>query len=69
MAKVIAWTNKFSQETGFVKTISKKKGYFENTFEKEDARKFRSDKEANNALAQLTELGEDEKNDFTVVEL
>ncbi len=69
MAKVVAWTNKFSSETGFVKTISKKKGYFENTFVKEEARKFRSEKEAMNAVAQLKELGEDEKNDFTVVDL
>ncbi|MDO4460764.1 MAG: hypothetical protein Q4C42_11930 [Clostridia bacterium] len=69
MAKVITWTNKFSQETGYVKKISKAKGFFENTFVKEEARKFRSEKEAMNAVAQLTEIGEDKNNDFAVVEL
>lgn len=28
--KVLKWTNKYSGETGYVGTVSKKKGYFTN---------------------------------------
>lgn len=28
--KVLKWTNKYSGETGYVRTVSKKKGYFTN---------------------------------------
>lgn len=69
MAKVIRWTNNFSGETGFVKKISKAKGYFENTFVKEEARKFISDKQIATALVQLAELKEDENNTFSSEEL
>ncbi len=37
---VIKWTNKFSNETGFVKKINKKAGYFENTFDESEAKSF-----------------------------
>ena len=69
MAKVISWTNNFSGEKGYVKKISMAKGYFENTFVKEEARKFASDKQVQNALNQLTELKEDENNTFSAEEI
>ena len=62
----IRWTNKLSQESGYVKTISKAKGYFINTYDKAEARKFRSEKEAQNAFVTLTEMGEAENNYFTI---
>ena len=36
----IKWTNKFSGETGYVKRISKKGKYFENTFDIGEAKLF-----------------------------
>ena len=62
----IRWTNKFSQETGFVKTISKAKKCFMNTFDASEARVFKTEKDAQKAIATLTELGEAENNIFTV---
>ena len=62
----IRWTNKFSQETGFVKTVSKAKNCFMNTFDASEARVFKSEKDAEKAIAVLTEMGEAENNIFTV---
>ena len=63
---IIKWTNKYSQETGFVKTISKAKNCFMNTFDAAEARVFKSEKDAQKAIAALTEMGEAENNIFTV---
>lgn len=63
----IRWTNKFSQETGFVKTVSKAKNCFINTFDESEARVFKSEKDAQKAIATLTEMGEAENNVFDVV--
>ena len=63
---IIKWTNKYSQETGFVKTISKAKNCFMNTFDAAEARVFKTQKDADKAIAQLTEMGEAENNVFTV---
>ena len=38
--KAIQWTNKWSGEKGFVKCLNRKEGFFENTFNKEDAKLF-----------------------------
>ena len=64
----IRWTNKYSQESGFVKTVSKVKNCFINTYEKSEARVFRSVKEAQNAINALTEMGEAEDNIFVIEE-
>lgn len=64
----IRWTNKFSQETGFVKTVSKAKNCFMNTFDATEARIFKSEKEAQKAIAVLTEMGEAENNIFSIEE-
>ena len=64
--KKIKWVNKFSKEEGFVKSVSKAKGHFENTFDVNEARLF-SDKEAQNTLAALEMIGETVNNDFAVV--
>jgi uncharacterized membrane protein len=62
----IRWTNKFSQETGFVKTVSKAKNCFINTFEASEARVFKNEKDAKKVIATLTEMGEAENNIFTI---
>jgi hypothetical protein len=62
----IRWTNKFSQETGFVKNVSKAKKCFINTFDESEARVFKNEKEAEKAIAALTEMGEEENNIFTI---
>lgn len=62
----IRWTNKYSQETGFVKTISKAKKCFINTFDASEARVFKTEKDAQKAIVSLTEMGEAENNIFTV---
>ena len=67
--KKIKWTNKFSGETGFVGSISKAKGYFINAGSAEEARSFRSDKEAAAAIQTLIELGEAENNVFEAMEV
>ena len=36
----IRWTNKWSKEQGYVRCINKKGGYFENTFNIEEAKNF-----------------------------
>ena len=66
--KHIQWTNKYSGETGYVKTVSAAKKCFINTFDKNEARKFRSDAEAEKTIVVLNEMGEGENNTFAVVE-
>lgn len=39
---IIKWTNKFSGETGYVRTINRKGEYFENTYDREQARDYKS---------------------------
>jgi hypothetical protein len=36
----VQWTNKYSKEQGYVKALNKKEGYFENTFDKAEAKDF-----------------------------
>ena len=64
--KKIKWINKFRREEGFVKSLSKAKGYFQNTFDFDEARLF-SDKEAQAALSTLEAIGEAENNEFAIV--
>lgn len=50
----IQWTNKVSREQGFVKTIHTNERYFENTFEKKEAKNF-PPKAVGKALEQLND--------------
>ncbi len=65
--KAIKWINKFSGESGYVESLAD--SHFINTWEIENAAKFRSQKEADKVLDTLYEFGEDANNDFEVVEL
>jgi hypothetical protein len=65
----LKWTNKYSCETGYVKKVSKAKGYFENTFEKAEAKKYRSMKAVQTDIELLTQLGEAVNNVFEAEEM
>ncbi|MCD8068335.1 MAG: hypothetical protein LUE87_05520 [Lachnospiraceae bacterium] len=65
---ILKWTNKFSGEEGYVKTVSVKKGYFVNTYDITEAKAYRSQKVLDNDIAALTDMGEAENNVFTAVE-
>ncbi|MCF0228534.1 MAG: hypothetical protein HUJ76_02410 [Parasporobacterium sp.] len=64
----LKWTNKYSQETGYVGKVSKAKGYFVNAESKEAAKTYASEKMAVKDIEILKEIGEAENNDFTVEE-
>jgi hypothetical protein len=63
---ILKWTNVFSNETGFVKSISNSERHFINTYNADEAKKY-SGKTINNVLAKLKSFGETENNVFEVV--
>lgn len=63
----IKWTNKYSNETGFVKDIDNANKHFINTFEEANAKNFRSKINANTVISNLLAFGEGENNTFEVV--
>lgn len=69
MAKVIKWTNKYSSETGYVKSVKKADGHFVNTFDAAEAKTFARQSDVARAMNLLESFGEFENNDFEVVEL
>lgn len=62
----LKWTNIYSNETGYVGSVSKKKGYFVNASAKADAKTYISAKTAEKDIALLEELGEAENNHFEI---
>ena len=66
---VIKWTNRFSQETGYVKSISKKAGHFVNTYEETEAKTYARQTTAEKAVRDLIDIGEAENNYFAVQEV
>lgn len=69
MRKAIQWTNKFSGETGYVQSVTRAKGHFINTWDKETAKVYKGEKVLANDLAILEEVGETKDNIFEVVDL
>ncbi len=67
--RVLKWTNKYSGETGYVGTVSKKKGYFTNEPDMLKAKKYVTDMAINNDLETLKLFGEFENNNFAAEEL
>lgn len=65
---VIKWTNKHSQESGFVKSIDYKNKHFNNTFDLSEAKKFAKYESIEKAIAKLTEYGEAINNNFEVID-
>lgn len=69
MRKAIQWTNKFSGETGFVKSVPKSYGHFINTWDINDAKVYKGEKMIENDMNALEEIGETENNIFEVIDL
>ena len=66
--KHLKWRNRYSGETGYVKSVSLAKGYFINTFDKSEAKQYISDKMISNDLDILLKIGEMDNNDFLTEE-
>jgi len=69
MANILRWTNKYSNEQGYVKCIAKANGYFENTFDAAEAKVYKRQCDITKALNTLEALGECENNIFEAVEV
>lgn len=67
--RVLKWTNKYSGETGYVGTVSKKKGYFTNEPDVLKAKRYVTDAAISNDLETLKSFGEFKNNDFAAEEL
>ena len=65
--KILKWTNKMSKEEGYVKSVSKAKGYFINTFDNKEAKKYSTSAQVEKDLEILAQIGETENNDFCTV--
>ena len=66
---ILIWRNKFSGETGYVATVSAKKGYFTSTKNRNLAKKYISSKILETDMKLLESFGEFNNNDFAVEEL
>lgn len=64
---IIKWTNKYSNETGFVKQLRQKDRCFENTYEGAEARKYSSQSVARGVVKKLISYGEGENNNFEII--
>lgn len=67
--KVLKWTNKYSGETGYVGSVSKKKDYFTNEPDTLKTKRYVTDTAINNDLETLKSFGEFENNNFAAEEL
>lgn len=65
---VLKWTNKFSGETGYVKSISNKEKHFVNTFDMTEARSY-SESSVEKIMKNLSSYGELDNNNFEVISL
>lgn len=66
---IIKWRNKFSNETGYVESISARDKHFINTFDESSAKKYSSMAIARRMITTLSSYGEAENNDFDVVKV
>ena len=62
----IKWTNKYSNETGYVAAISNKEKCFINTFDEGEAKAY-SEKAVKGIMTKLESFGETENNIFEVI--
>lgn len=66
----IKWTNNELGDSGFVKKINPKKGFFENVFDQMKAKSFASEEEANEAIETIKTLAnETNNNSYEVVSI
>ncbi len=64
---VIKWTNRYSGETGYVASVSRKEGHFINTYDRSEAKDY-SPKSVDRIISELLSFGEGEDNVFEAVE-
>lgn len=69
MKAVIRWTNKFSNETGYVKEFRKKEGCFVNTFDINSAKAYASKSTAKRIITLLKNTDEAINNEFDIISL
>ena len=62
--QILCWKNRFSGEQGYVKSVSRKKGYFENTFDAKEAKSYMAQSVADKDLEFMEEIGETANNEF-----
>ena len=63
----IKWTNTYSHESGFVKSVDYRNKHFVNTFNEGEAKKFVSVESAQKTINKLIEYGEGELNVFEIL--
>ena len=63
---IIKWTNKFSNETGYVKSLSTKNKCFYSTYDASEAKQY-SEKSVNSTMAKLEAYHETDDNYFEVI--
>lgn len=63
---IIKWTNKYSNETGYVASLSTKNQCFINTFEESEAKQY-SEKSVASLMTKLASYHETDDNDFEVI--
>lgn len=65
----IKWTNKYSNETGFVMSVDNKNKHFVNTFNEDEAKVFANSGAANTTINRLIQFGEGDNNIFETIVL
>ena len=63
---IIKWTNKFSNETGYVASLSTKNKCFYNTYDPSEAKRY-SEKSVASLMSKLASYNETEDNVFEVI--
>ena len=64
---VIKWINKYSNESGYVKAINNKEKHFVNTFDKNEAKTYKTLDAAKKIIDKLVNFGEGDNNYFELV--
>ena len=64
---IIKWTNRYSGEVGYVKSIDYRNKHFNNTFDIAEAKDFSKESTVKKAIDKLVEYGENENNTFEVI--
>jgi hypothetical protein len=64
---IIKWINKFSREEGYVQSVSTKEKHFVNTFDRSEAKIYKTMGAAKTAVKSLISYGEGENNEFEII--
>lgn len=62
----IRWTNKYSNESGFVRAVDYRNRHFTSTFNESESKKYVSAESAQKTIDKLIEYGEGENNVFEI---